>query len=70
MQTNKKTSHTISQQSIMLANQARVEQQKNGYVSVSCPKCQEHPKITMTSRGERTIISCKCGYIKNIEINF
>lgn len=66
---NKNTSYTISQESIMLANQARTELLKNGYVSVICPKCQEHPKITMTSRGERTIISCACGYVKNIEIN-
>ena len=66
----KKTFPVISRQSIMLAKQARLEKQKNGYVSVVCPKCQEHPKITTTLRGERTIIKCKCGYIKNAEINF
>lgn len=65
-----KTYHTISHQSIMLAKQARLEQQKNGYVTVICPKCQKHPEITMTSKSERTIISCPCGYVKNIEINF
>ena len=69
-QMEKKTFPTISHQSIMLAKQARLEQQKNGYVSVICPKCQEHPEITMTSNGERTIIRCKCGYVKNVEINF
>lgn len=70
IQTEKKTFPTISRQSIMLAKKARLEQQKNGYVSVICPKCQKHPEITTTSRGERTIIRCQCGYIKNIEINF
>ncbi len=54
----------------MLAKQARMEKQKNGYVTVVCPKCHEHPEIVMTSKGERTIVSCPCGYVKNIEINF
>ena len=70
IQTKKKTFPTISPQSIMLAKQARLEQQKSGYVTVICPKCQKHPKITITSKGERTIVSCPCGYVKNIEINF
>lgn len=68
-QTEKKIFPTISPQSIMIANQARLEQQMNGYVTVVCPKCQRHPEIKMTSKGERTIISCPCGYIKNVEIN-
>ena len=68
-QVEKKIFHTISHQSIMLAKQARLEHQKNGYVSVKCPKCNNTPEITMTSKGERTIVSCPCGYIKNIEIN-
>ena len=69
-QTEKRTLPTISRQSIMLAKQARLEQLKNGYVSVKCPRCNGTPEITMTSNGERTIISCPCGYVKNIEINF
>lgn len=40
-QIKKKTFPTISPQSIMLAKQARLEQQKNGYVTVVCPKCQK-----------------------------
>jgi hypothetical protein len=60
----------VSPQSIMLAKQARLEQLKDGYVTTICPKCNEHPKITTTPKGERTIISCPCGYVKNIEINF
>lgn len=54
----------------MLANQTRLEQKRDGYVTVVCPKCQQHPKIMMTSRGERTIITCPCGYVLNIEIDF
>lgn len=69
-QMEKRTFPTTSPQSIMLAKQARLEQQKNGHVTVICPKYQGHPEITMTSKGERTIVSCPCGYIKNIEINF
>lgn len=69
-QMERKIFPTISPQSIMLAKQARLEQQKNGYVTVICPKCQEHPEITTTLKGERTIVSCPCGYVKNIEINF
>lgn len=68
-QREKKTFPTISHQSIMLAKQAMLEQQKNGYISITCPKCQEHPEITTTLKGERTTIQCKCGFIKNIEIN-
>lgn len=64
------TSKTPLSQSSMLAHQARLEQLKNGYVTTICPKCHEHPEITMTSKGERTIIRCPCGYIKSGEINF
>jgi hypothetical protein len=66
----KKTSPMVSSQSIMLAKQARLEQQKTGRVTTICPRCHEHPEIMMTSKGERTIVSCPCGYVKNIEINF
>lgn len=69
-QMEKKAFPTISQESIMLAKQARLEKMKIGCVKVTCPKCQEHPEISSTSKGERTIIRCKCGYVKNIEINF
>lgn len=69
-QAKKETYPTISPQSISLANQARREWLETGEVKVICPKCHEHPEITMTSRGERTTISCKCRYISNCEINF
>ena len=69
-QMKKKTYPVISQESIMLANRARSEQLETGQISVVCPKCQEHPRIFTTSKGERTIIECKCRYIQNAEINF
>ena len=69
-QTTKGTFSAISLQSIMLAKQARMEYLKTGRITVECPKCHKHPEITMTSKGERTIISCPCGYVLNIEINF
>ncbi|MGN0485071.1 MAG: hypothetical protein ACI4HI_16120 [Lachnospiraceae bacterium] len=59
----------ISQKSILLAKQARKEHLRDGYISLTCPKCHEHPVIRTTSKGERMIISCECGYIKDIEIN-
>jgi hypothetical protein len=65
-----KTAQTISPQSIMLAKQARLEYLRTGQIITICPKCHEHPEITMTPRGERTIISCPCRYVNNIEINF
>lgn len=70
IQTEKKTFPIISHQSITLAKQARLEYLKTGVISVTCPKCHQHPEIKTTSRGERTTITCPCGYIKNIEINF
>lgn len=60
----------ISPQSITLAKQARLEKLEHGHVTVVCPKCHEHPEIITTLGGERTIISCPCGYVKNAEINF
>lgn len=68
-QMEKEAFPTISHQSIMLANQAWMEQLKNGYVSVKCPKCHEHPEIMTTPRGERTNIRCKCGYFLDGWIN-
>lgn len=65
-----KTDYAVFKQSIMLANQARLEKQENGKVSVICPKCQDHPKITISSHGERTTIRCKCGFVRSGEINF
>ena len=68
-QVRKETSYGISPQSIMLANQARLEQVRYGHISVRCPKCNSTPEIITTPHGERTTIRCKCGYIMNEEIN-
>ena len=56
-------------ESIMLAKQAKREQMQNGYVTGVCPKCKKHPIVTMSSRGERTTVSCECGYVFDGEIN-
>ena len=69
-QTEQEMYFEITEESIELANQARLEQYTYGKVSVICPKCQEHPEIYTTPGGERTTITCKCGYIRNCEINF
>lgn len=69
-QTEQEMYFEITEESIELANQARLEQYTYGKVSVIYPKCQEHPEIYTTPEGERTTITCKCGYIRNGEINF
>ena len=69
-QTEQEMYFEITEESIELANQARLEQYTYGKVSVIYPKCQEHTEIYTTPEGERTTITCKCGYIRNGEINF
>lgn len=59
----------VTDQGLTLAKQARLEKLKTGNISVVCPKCKENPKISSTPNSERTIISCSCGFIRNIEIN-
>lgn len=66
----KKTSHTVSPQSNMLAKKAKKEIRLTGMTTVLCPMCGEAPQVTTTSKGERTIVSCKCGYVYDAEINF
>ena len=53
-----------------LATQAIKELRLVGHTNVVCPKCKTTPKITTTLGGERTTISCHCGYIIDVEINF
>lgn len=69
IQEQKRTSSVTLPQSVMLAKQAKREMKKNGKVTVLCPKCKSHPSVTTTSRGERTIVMCDCGYICDAEIN-
>lgn len=60
----------ISQASIELAKQARNEYMNDGQVKSVCPKCHEHPKVTVTPDGGRMTIKCPCGYIVDGEIYF
>lgn len=55
---------------MMLAKKARKELMQNKSTSVRCPLCGAVPEITTTPGGERTNLSCPCGYIHNGEINF
>lgn len=68
-QMEKRISREISPQSILLANQARLEQVRTGIITTKCPECQECPTIITTPGGERTIVACKCGFVRSIEIN-
>lgn len=65
--------HEILRQSLhlssLLAQQARMEQELRGEVNTVCPKCRERLTITMTTKGERTIVRCKCGYVYSEDIN-
>lgn len=54
----------------MLANQARLEQIRDGYVSTKCPKCDSTPEVITTPNGERSSVRCKCGYVASGEIYF
>ena len=60
----------LSEESCKLAKQARREIRLTGKTTVVCQKCGTSPVITMTPRGERTTVSCKCGLIYDGEINF
>ncbi len=66
---NEKSQEILSNP-IMLAKQAKKEIRQMGHTNIRCPKCNGTPEITMTSRGERTIVSCDCGYVHDVEINF
>ena len=70
IQNQKRTSRETSSQSTMLAKQAKREFKRDGKVTVVCPKCQKHPSVTTTPKGERTMVRCECGYVFTGEINF
>lgn len=69
-QITRKTSPIVTPKSNLLANQARKEILLNGETVVVCPKCNTKPEISMSSNGERVTVSCKCGYICDVEIMF
>ena len=52
-----------------LAKKARADLLAGEETDVKCPRCGEHPVRSTTSKGERTIISCRCGYIYDMQIN-
>ena len=54
----------------MLAKKAKKEIREMGYTEIKCPKCGCSPELTITSKGERTIVACACGYVHDIDINF
>lgn len=68
-QMERKTLHTVSPQSHMLAKKARRELLEVGTTTVLCPRCEEYPEIITTLRGERTIVSCGCGFVYDVEMN-
>ncbi len=70
IQMTKETLRPLSRESYMLARKARREIRLTGKTTVVCPKCGTSPTITMTPKGERTTVSCKCGLIYDGEINF
>lgn len=53
----------------MLAKKAKSEIRDTGSTSVRCSKCGSAPEIIMTPRGERTIVTCSCGYIHDVDTN-
>ena len=53
----------------LLAKRARQELQDSGTTTVICERCKESPRIIITPRGERTIVTCKCGFVYDAEIN-
>ncbi len=69
-QIKKETFPHPSNESSMLAKKARRELEADSTTLVLCPKCQTRPTLTITPGGERSTVRCKCGYIRNTEINF
>ncbi len=69
-QMEKKISHTVSTESHLLAKKVRREIRLTGKTTVKCPMCGGVPKIQVTPKGERTIVTCGCGYVYDAEINF
>ena len=61
-QMERKTLHTVSPQSHMLAKKAKKEMRLTGKTTVVCPMCGEAPEIMTTPKGERTIV------LKNLTI--
>ena len=65
----KKASESIPMEAHALARKAKREIRSTGTTTVICPRCGTKPAVTETERGERTIVSCECGWIFDGEIN-
>lgn len=70
MQTTRKISLPISEESLMLAKTARRELEQGPTTSVLCPRCKTHPTLTTSPDKSRSEVSCDCGYIISCEIYF
>lgn len=66
----RKTLHQVTPRSNMLAKQVKKEILLTGATKIVCPMCGQIPELTVTPRGERTMVSCKCGFVYDCEINF
>lgn len=63
IQNQKKEIYQVpSPQSVMLARQALIEWERNGTVSVICPKCQKHPEVTTIVNYPPLIEVGACNY--------
>lgn len=70
MENTKDTKQMDHEDPHMLAIRAKKDIYMTGTTEVRCPKCHTAPIVEWTPRGERTIVSCKCGYVHDVEINF
>ena len=52
-----------------LIQQVRADYISMGKTDCVCPMCGDHPVMYNTSHGARTIITCRCRYITDVEIN-
>ena len=53
-----------------LAKLAKKQIRQTGETDVRCPKCGTKPILMVTPHGERTIVTCDCGFIADVDINF
>ena len=67
--TTNETSHEDLENPRMLAKKAKREIMENGTTSIKCPKCDKYPTLSYTPRKERTILSCECRYVHDVDIN-
>lgn len=59
----------ILEESRILVKKALLEIRTMGNTTVLCPLCKEVPELESTVGGERTVISCRCKYLYDVEMN-